>query len=487
MLTNQSPCHKTINPPQKDVQMNILPEKFRSPHKTLGVCETEPVLVALSGGADSTALLYMMCVCREASNFRLCAAHINHNIRTAEYNNEALRDESFCRELCDKLGVELFVLNADIPSLASQRGESTETVARRVRYDFFSKIMREQNIKILLTAHNSDDNLETQIFNLCRGCGTQGISGIPPVRDFPEGDGIIFRPLLSITKKDILKYCAHNSIEFVTDSTNFENEYTRNRIRSKIIPELVDIFGNPQAASQRLAAAATEDADYISSQAEAVYNSFENGQIPLSIFNSLHIALKRRILCMGFATVSSASLETVHLNALIELAQKATPHSSISLPDKISAKIEQNCIVFEREKETSKSSYHIKLELGINKIDGTDFLVLVSEEDKNQVLNFDGQIYKLYTFARIKDATMLSLFARSRREGDTIYCNGMTKKVKKLLCDNKVPLSDRDSLPIITQKNEIIYLPLCAVCDRVHAKENSQFGIYIYKAERTVQ
>ncbi len=398
-----------------------------------------------------------------------------------------MRDETFCRELCDKLGVELFVLDADIPALASEQGESEETVARQVRYDFFAKIMREQNIKTLLTAHNADDNLETQIFNLCRGCGAHGISGIPPMREFPEGDGIIFRPLLSLTKAEIMEYCKDNSLEFVTDSTNFETEYTRNRIRAKIIPELMDIFGNPQVASQRLSAAISEDADYISSQARSVYNSFEGEQIPLKVFNSLHIALRRRILCMGFAKISRASLEAVHINSLIELAQKAVPHASISLPDSISAKIEQDCVVFEKHTPAVTQSYEIKLEYGINKMEGTDFIVCVSDAESQEFLHIDGRIYKLYTSAKLKNVRISLLFARSRREGDTIRSGKMTKKLKKLMCDKKVPISERDSLPIITECGEIIYAPLCAVCDRTLAKSDYKIKIDIYKAERTVQ
>ena len=398
-----------------------------------------------------------------------------------------MRDESFCRELCGKLGVELFTLNADIPALAAEQGESEETVARQVRYKFFAKTMREQNIKILLTAHNADDNLETQIFNLCRGCGAQGISGIPMMREFPEGDGVIFRPLLSLTKAEIMGYCEDNSLKFVTDSTNFETQYTRNRIRAKIIPELVDIFGNPQVASQRLSAAISEDVDFINSEAKSAYDSFENGQITLRVFNSLHIAIRRRILCMGFAEVSDKTLEAVHINSLIELAQKAVPHAAISLPNGITAKIEQDSIVFEKQSPAVTQSYEIKLEYGINKIEGTDFIVYVSDAESQDILHIDGQNYKLYTSAKLKNVRISSLFARSRREGDTVYSGKMTKKLKKLMCDKKVPLSERESLPIITECGEIIYAPLCAVCDRVLAKTDYKIKIDIYKAERTVQ
>ena len=465
--------------------MNNLPKGFREPHRALGVDNSSPVLVALSGGADSAALLHMMCVCRDSLNFRLYAAHINHNIRTDKYNNEALRDESFCKETCQRLGVELFVLDADIPKLAEQRGGSTETVAREVRYNFFAQIMREHGIKILLTAHNANDNLETQIFNLCRGCGVQGMVGIPQTRDFPEADGKIFRPLLNMTKSEIYGYCQENGVEYVTDSTNFEDEYTRNRIRSKIIPELDEIFGNPCAASARLSQSAAEDSDYILSEAQKIFE-LHGGKIPLAELNGLHISLRRRLLQMTYDSVSSASLEAVHINALVELAQKAVPHSSISLPDRTTASVEDGFILFEKDKKTVSTDYCIGLSMGLNAIPDTDFAILVAEnEQTDEVLKIDGQIYKLDTFARLKNATILSLFARTRREGDTIRTGGMTKKVKKLLCDKRIPLRERDSLPIITCDGEIIYIPRCAVRDENLAKKSFSLVISIYKRQNT--
>lgn len=464
--------------------MNTLPKQFREPHENLGIGSDEAVLVALSGGADSTALLHMMCVCRGIMGFRLCAAHVNHNIRTHQYNNEALRDENFCRELCDSLGVELFVFNADVPALAKKSGESLETIARNVRYSYFESIMREQGIRILVTAHNSNDNLETQIFNLCRGSGTRGLAGIPQSRDLDSVGGVIFRPLLCISKSEILEYCNRNSLEFVTDSTNLETEYVRNRIRAKIIPELSQIFGNPCLASSRLACAAAEDTDFILGEAKKIYASFPSGKITLDIFNKQHPAIKRRLLCLGFKRISPHSLEAVHLNDLIKLAECAIPHSSISLPDKVTGVIEDGMLVFTKDRPVI-ADYNVALGLGINLIPGSDFAVLLSETDNaNEMLKSGDEIYRLYTSARIKNVKIHSLRARTKKDGDTIRTGGMTKKVKKLLCEKKISLSDRASIPMICEGEELIYVPICAVCDRVHSKNNSDLTVYIYKIER---
>lgn len=466
--------------------MNTLPKKFREPFEALGIDRSSAVLVALSGGADSTALLYAMHLCRQKYPFRLCAAHVNHNIRTEKYNNEALRDENFCKDLCKQLGVELFIKSVDIPTLSQELGKSTETVARRVRYDFFAEIMREQNVKVLLTAHNANDNLETQIFNLCRGCGIRGMSGIPRTRNFEEGNGVIFRPLIDVTKSEVLEFCKDNSLPFVTDSTNFEYEYTRNRIRNKIIPELQSIFGDPLASSSRLSTSADEDDDYICKCAEEIFDKFTDKKITLDVFNSLHVSLKRRIILLGYSRISNATLETVHINGIISLAAKSIPHSSVSLPNLVDAKIEDGCLIFSPRKENEVFDYHLQLADGFNVIPNTEFAVVIEHnKPQNKVAERNGQIYKLYTSAQIKNDKMLPLFARPRQEGDAIRTNGMTKKVKKLLCDKKIPLDERNRLPIIVDSNgQILYVPKCAVVNDDN-NGNSKFDILIYKTERT--
>ncbi|MBR5452027.1 MAG: tRNA lysidine(34) synthetase TilS [Clostridia bacterium] len=190
---------------------------------------SQEVTVALSGGADSVALLYAMREIAEKYNIRLKAAHLNHLLRGEEAN----RDEQFCKDLCEKLGVALTVERIDINAIAKQTGESTELCARNQRYAFLQRAAGE-NGKIA-TAHTADDNLETVIFNLVRGTGVAGLGGIPPVRDN------IIRPLIFCTREQIEEYLEQKGQSFCTDSTNSDEVYTRNFIRHSIVPKLEEL------------------------------------------------------------------------------------------------------------------------------------------------------------------------------------------------------------------------------------------------------
>ena len=226
----------------------LFPKGFIPPHLLSGKNKIEPFLVALSGGADSRALFDISSkYCRENGSF-FYAAHVNHGIR----GDEAIRDRDFCIALaraCPECR-DIFVLDADVPKMAAESGRSLELEARLLRYSFFNNIMKEKNIELLATAHNADDNLETLIFNLTRGSGARGMRGSPQYRLF-EG-GIIVRPILCMTKSEILDYCRENSLEFVTDSTNECTDYSRNLIRAKIVPLLEELNPEVRRAAMRL-------------------------------------------------------------------------------------------------------------------------------------------------------------------------------------------------------------------------------------------
>ncbi len=460
-----------------------LPNFYKSPHKLSATDESAPILIALSGGADSSALLSLLCRARDEIGFKLYAAHVNHGIRTEQYSNEALRDEKFCRRLCESLGVELFVKQTDIPTLAKSSGRSLEAEAREARYGFFAEIMKQTGIRILATAHNATDNLETQIFNLCRGCGISGICGIPEARRFDgvEG-GIIVRPILSATKSEILSFCEENGIEYVTDSTNLEDDCTRNVIRHKVLPELRSLFGSPEKSSLRLSLAAREDDEFIANEAK----SFILGQgdtIDVSSLLSCHISVSKRALRLAFEKVSDATLETVHVNDTLYFAQTRR-NGSISLPDGVSAVFREGKLSFERELGNKSSlDYEQVLCEGENMIKGTPFAVLISKAaDPQSNITLGGEKYELYSSATLYLDDVREISASNRREGDLIVDNGMHKRLKKLMCDKKVPLRDREDLPVIKKSNEIIYAPLCAVADPVRSQEKSaNYTITIYK------
>lgn len=452
-----------------------LPDFFKSPHAISGKEQSASVLLALSGGADSACLLHLLSAAKSHLGFELYAAHVNHGIRGAEYGNEADRDEAFCKDLCEKLGVELFCERIDVPTLAASSGESLETAARLARYSFFAKTMKARGIKILATAHNADDNFETQLFNLCRGCGIDGLCGIPESRPFPEADGIIIRPILAASKQQIISYCAENGIEYVTDSTNFEDDCVRNKLRLNIIPQLKEIFTSPERAGARLAEYAKEDSEFLESEAKTLIDTFENG-IDVAVLNGIHPSIAKRVIRMAFEDLSDEGLESVHIESVLDFAAEGK-NGQISLPHKLCACFEDGILTFRPEcaADIEPEAYSVSLPFGLTFIEGTCFAVSVSTS--SDVTYPEG--YMLYDTACV--SAELSLSARNRREGDRIFTGGMHKRIKKLMCDKKVPSCDRSSLPLIFAGDELIFAPKCAISDIAKQKKQKQITISIFR------
>jgi tRNA(Ile)-lysidine synthase len=186
------------------------------------------ILAAVSGGADSMCLLHVLINLSARYDLRIEAAHFNHMLR----GDESDRDERFVLGECEKLGVPCHVGRGDVSAYARESGMGTEEAGRKLRYDFFYETAKKIGASRIATAHNGDDNCETVIMNMLRGTGLTGLCGIPPVR------GIVIRPLLTVTRSGIEEYLRENNIPHVEDSTNRSDDYTRNRIRHRVIPAL---------------------------------------------------------------------------------------------------------------------------------------------------------------------------------------------------------------------------------------------------------
>lgn len=213
------------------------------------------VTVGLSGGADSCALLGVLCELREETGVRVSACHVNHNLRGAESD----RDEEFVRGLCERFEVPLEVFSVDVRSAAGKH-ESIEEAARRLRYECFGKA-RERFGSRLATAHTANDSAETVLMNMIRGTGTKGLAGIPPVR------GDIIRPLIFCTREQTENYCRDHGIDYVTDSTNLEDDCTRNRIRHNVVPLLREFNPSFLGAMTRMTEAVGDDEAFLSEYA----------------------------------------------------------------------------------------------------------------------------------------------------------------------------------------------------------------------------
>lgn len=436
-----------------------------SPHALCSLPTTETVLVAFSGGADSSALLHLMKDYCASAGTKLFAAHVNHGIR----GDEANRDEEFCRQTAASLGIELFVHRENVPEYAKAHSLSIETAAREVRYAFFDRIMEQNGIRILATAHNADDNLETMLFNLSRGCGLNGICGIPPAR--PCKHGYVVRPILSMSKAEILDYCAKRGIAFVTDSTNTDTDYTRNMIRANIIPALKEINSGVVENSARLASTLRSDAACLESLTDWFLEELcEDMSIDLQKLLGSPAAVADRAMIALYREISGgASMERTHVLDVRRLCERAVPHSRIQLPANTDACIENGRLYFEqrREKTAPPEDFCITLTEGVNEIPQINAKIIIGNS------HISKNIYKNSTLLYIDSAKICgSLVARRRRPEDKIRINGINKSIKKLLCDKKIPLDVRYRLPMICDGADVVAVPHLATADKLRTKKD---------------
>ncbi|MBQ2256863.1 MAG: tRNA lysidine(34) synthetase TilS [Clostridia bacterium] len=428
-----------------------------------GYAHDTPVLVAFSGGADSTLLLHLL----HRAGIRLYAVHVHHGIR----GKEADRDLAFCSATCRKLHVPLFAVCINAPALAKKQGQSVETAAREARYRHFARLMKRHGIPLLATAHHADDNLETLLFRICRGTGTQGICGIPayaPLFGTDQQEHLfVFRPLLHLTKQEILDACNTLGIDFVTDTTNACNDYARNRIRNRIVPELEMLFNHPQHAAARLCRAASEDCAALDAMADALYPA--NGTLPLTLLQDTPAALAKRLILRLYADQTDCMAEAVHVDAVYAHVCQNRP-GSISLPGQFCAVIDRDALRITPEHTKKPSAYHLPLEQGFYEIAGTDTAIWCSF-DKNQETDTQQStnVYNLYTELQVRFDTIKGrIFLRPLGEGDRILQGGMHKRIRKLYGRVGVPLYLRTQLPLLCDEDGVLAVP--GVCLRDGAK-----------------
>jgi tRNA(Ile)-lysidine synthase len=282
-------------------------EKTVSEHNMLDMIKSG-VLVGLSGGADSVMLLAYLCELKKSiGDFPIFAVHVNHMIRGAE----ADRDECFSCNVAKELGVCFISEKANVLEIAKKEGLSIEEAARNVRYSIFTDIISSRkNICNIAVAHNATDNVETVIFNILRGSGTKGASGIPPVRQN------IIRPLINVPKSDIILALESSGIKYVTDSSNLEDDYSRNYIRNQVLPLLSNVFSDPESSISRLSANLRSDDEYITLQAEEFLKG--KSEILTADLAKLHKSLLYRVI-LKMADKYSVMLERKHLESIASL------------------------------------------------------------------------------------------------------------------------------------------------------------------------
>ena len=416
------------------------------------------VIIGFSGGADSSALLHYFV----RKDFRIVCVHVNHMIRGAE----ADRDEAFCRSVCEKYGVPFVCHKIDIPTLAKKRGNGIEETAREERYRVFEQERAERGFDAVLTAHNANDNVESVIFNLARGSGANGLSGIKAV------NGKIVRPLIYASRSQILAYCEENGIEYVTDSTNEDTDYTRNYIRHKIVPMMTELNPSLETAVARLTASLRADEEFICGVAsEFIASHCKDAQIVPSEFDALHQSVKVRVL----KELSGKNLDSNAISACISFISSSKCGDVINLCKGVSLKRESTYVAFLETSELEKKEFFARLENGITKIDQIGIYVSYNTEDTPS----GAELYS--TVSLDKSALKGELFVRSRREGDTVLHGKLTKKLKKIFCDRKIPSHLRDKIPLICDSEGIVAIPNVLVRDGARGED---VVVKVYKEKK---
>lgn len=411
------------------------------------------VLVALSGGADSAALLHILIRLSKKLEITLAAAHVNHSLRET-----ADRDMNFCRGLCEKNGIPFFCKTADIRTGAKNAGMSEELYARGVRYEFFGSLGYDK----IATAHNRNDAAETVLFHFIRGASLDGLCGIPYMR------GNIIRPLLDIRKEEIIEFCRTNGIEFVTDETNFQEIYSRNKLRLDIIPQIEQKFNSGFIDTVTAnAALLREDAEFIDAAAEKCYT----GEVTAAKLSAYAPAVRRRILQLHYKKSSGRqeNLSAKYIDALFRLAEKNKTGSKLDLPSGMEAVISYGRLIIRKRTGKIEFCYGIIPEKAL-KIPETGKTVIVHKVDKN------GDFYLGGTE---------NLFVRSRKNGDFFYPSGMDgkKRLSDFFTDRKLPRELRDEIPILVKNNDIIAVGNLRFDKRFSDRSLTAYKLLIKEAE----
>ena len=317
-------------------------EKVKAAIERYGMLEDgERVLVALSGGADSTALLLSL----KELGYEVFAVHVNHNLR----GEESLRDEAFCVKLCERLDVELYVESVDVKGYCEEKKCSTELGARELRYEALYK--RASGCKIA-TAHTLSDALETLIFNLSRGCGIKGLTSIPPVR------GNIVRPLINCTREEIEEYLSEKGQSYVTDSTNLEPDCSRNIIRLNVIPELKKINPGLMKSFAGTLAAIREADRFIELQAWSLISDCKDDEEYLSaLLSAEDDAVRSRAIAM---ILQGEGIEP-SFERITTVAELIQTGGRINLKKGVYLRVDEGKLSFEYDKEDEPLNISVTL------------------------------------------------------------------------------------------------------------------------------
>lgn len=436
----------------------------------------ETVVIGVSGGADSMALLRFF---EKTFNGKLniIAAHVNHCLRGAESD----RDEDFVRSYCEKNAIKLEVLRVDVKKASDDMGKSVEESARMLRYRFFGDLASRYDGKIA-TAHTLSDSIETMTINLTRGTGPSGLCGIAPKREN------IIRPLIFLRRDETQAYCEINGIDYVTDSTNLSRNYTRNKIRLDVIPVLKQINPEFESTVARTLNFLKADEEYLNAAAAKILKEslVSPGVYALAKVKIQPLPILSRFIRLAVYKLLNMNVTAQHVSLILNLIRANS--GAVNLPQGITTCVKDGLLTVKKDEKKSEllqNNMVVPFKLGhlLTESSKKFIIKMLSREDfekfeKAEKLPF----FSALDYDKInKDAVF-----RTRRTGDR-FCQvgrGVTKTVKKLFNELKILQKKRDKvLMLVMGGNEVLWIDGVGIAECVKVTECTQKVVVIYSAD----
>ncbi len=419
------------------------------------------VLVAVSGGPDSVALLHWLYTHRETLQIKLACAHFNHGFRDLESDE----DEAFVAALCRRWEIPYYQQKVNLKQAVEAGGINLQMISREYRYRFLVEKAEQIDAGRIALAHHSDDQVETILMRLLRGTGTSGLIGMPYQRSLST-NVIGIRPFLDLTKEQILTYLKLHNLPSRIDSSNLKTDYTRNRIRLELLPELQLYNSNFSSSILSLARMLEEDEDELLRQAQEQFiritdvskrTDEDEIKLSLSAFHSIPHSLQRRVikLICNYLSNNEEEVPFLHIEALRNLFQQDEPRQW-DLPWSLRVYVRYGEALFKRQLlESISDPFHCLFTapatILIPQAKGRltcSITTTIEEQESETIVYFDY------------DRVSQQLLLRTRKKGDRIWIRGLGghKKVKDIFIDNKIPREDRDTIPLLFAGEELLWI-----------------------------
>lgn len=449
----------------------LLYESFK---RTLSTLFKEPVkvIVAFSGGSDSVALLHLFWRVRKEFPWEIKAVHIEHGIRGASSQKDA--DFAVC--WAKKWGIPLEVEHINVPEYVKKnQGISTEEAARKLRYEVLKKKAQIYGSSVIALGHHADDQVETILLNILRGSGLAGLRGINLLRE--EAGFSYLRPLLGFTKQEILDYCTYHQLQFVDDETNFQTDYTRNRVRLELLPLLQSYNPQVKEALLRLGEAAEETEKYLDDELNNAKIPLLKGPgwlgVELNQINHLHPLLKKRLYRQMVQKLTGYFPDYKALMALESLTKEMKGTNYYCLGSGLVASREYHRLFLAYDWETLPEPKTLLAIAKEGQLVDPGWKVEINSLTKEKInLGLSTPYSEIIDEDKIKSPLRL----RKRKNGDLFYPLGAKgeKKLKDFFIDLKVPKRIRDRIPLLVDaEDRIIWVVGFRISELVKVDENT--------------